>query len=60
MASTLLLFPPMAEPENQHEVSKKVVYETVSSSSTGNSATAWIIIGVLALALIIYIVMRMT
>jgi len=59
MASTLLPCRPMAE-DNQHEVSKKVVYEHVSSSSTGTSATAWIIIGVLALALIIYIVMQMT
>lgn len=60
MALTLLPTTGMAEPDNEHEVSRKVVYEHVSSSSSGNSATAWIIIGVLALALIIYIVMRMT
>ena len=51
----------MAEPEPERdEVSRKVVYETVSSSSTKNSVAAWVIIGVLALALIVYILMRIT
>ncbi|HUP46698.1 MAG TPA: hypothetical protein VM779_14420 [Thermoanaerobaculia bacterium] len=50
----------MDEPESEHQVSKKVVYEQVSSTSSGNSVAAWIIIGVLAIALIAYIVMRMT
>ena len=49
----------MADEDNKDEVSRKVVYEHVSSTSTGTSATAWIIIGVLALALIIYILTRM-
>ena len=50
----------MAEPDNeQHEVSRKVVYETVSSSSTKNSAVAWVIIGIVALALVVFIVMQM-
>lgn len=60
MASPLLLPGGMAEPESQNEVSRKVVYETTSSSSTGTSVTAWVIIGVLALALILYIVMKLT
>ena len=59
MASTLLPRTSMADEDNKDEVSRKVVYEHVSSTSTGTSATAWIIIGVLALALIIYILTRM-
>ncbi len=58
MASTLLPPTSMADEDNKDEVSRKVVYEHVSSTSTGTSATAWIIIGVLALALIIYILTR--
>ena len=50
----------MAEPETENQVSRKVVYETVSSSSTKNSVAAWVIIGVLALGLIVYILMRIT
>ena len=50
----------MPEPDNENEVSRKVVYESVSSSSTGTSVTAWVIIGIVALALIIYIVMQMS
>lgn len=58
MASALLPRKSMADEDNKDEVSRKVVYEHVSSTSTGTSATAWIIIGVLALALIIYILTR--
>ena len=50
----------MPEPESEHHVERKVVYETSSATSTGNSATAWIIIGIVALALIIFIVVKMT
>ena len=60
MAPALLQLMRMEEPETQHEVSRKVVYEHVSSSFTGTSVTAWVIIGVLALALIIFIVMKLT
>lgn len=60
MASRLLLPKSMADEDNKDEVSRKVVYEHVSSTSTGTSATAWIIIGVLALALLIYILTRIT
>jgi hypothetical protein len=48
----------MAEPENE-QVSKKVVYEHVSSTSSGNSVAAWVIIGIVAVALIVFIAMRM-
>jgi hypothetical protein len=47
-------------PEPEHHVEKKVVYETSSATSSGNSVAAWVIIGVLALALIIYILVRIT
>ena len=48
----------MAEPENEHQVSRKVVYEQVSSTSTSNSAVAWVIIAVIAIALLAYIFLR--
>lgn len=49
----------MAEPENEHQVSRKVVVEQVSSSSTSNSVVAWVIIAVLAVALIAYIFLKL-
>ena len=49
----------MTEPETEHQVSRKVVYENVSSTSSGTSVAAWVIIGVLAIALIAYIFVRM-
>ena len=58
MASPLLLTSIMAEPENEHQVSRKVVYEQVSSTSTSNSAVAWVIIAVIAIALLAYIFLR--
>lgn len=58
MAPTLLPPTSMADEDNKEEVSRKVVYEHVSSTSTGTSATAWIIIGVLAIALLAYILTR--
>lgn len=49
----------MAETEpEQHEVSRKVVYEHVSSTSKGTSAVAWVIIAVLAVALVAYILLQ--
>jgi hypothetical protein len=48
----------MADEDNKDEVSRKVVYEHVSSTSTGTSATAWIIIAVIAIALIAFILTR--
>ena len=47
-------------PDDEHHVQKKVVYETVSSTSTRNSAAGWIIIGIVALGLIIFILTRLT
>lgn len=37
---------------------RRVVVENVSSTSTKNSAVAWIIIGVVAVALIIFILTK--
>jgi hypothetical protein len=59
MALPLLIPKAMAEPESEHQVSKKVVYEQVSSTSTKSSAAAWIIIAIVAVALIAYILTRM-
>ena len=50
----------MAETDNEQHVERKVVYETVSASTTKNSAAAWIIIAILAVALIAFILTRMT
>ncbi len=48
----------MADTDSGDRVERKVVVESVSSTSTNNSATAWIIIGVVAVALIIFILTR--
>ncbi len=48
----------MAEPENEERAERRVVVESVTSTTTRNSAVAWIIIGVLAIALIVYILIR--
>ena len=48
----------MAEPEND-QVQRKVVVENVTTTSTRNSATAWIIIGIVAVALVVYILMHL-
>ena len=50
----------MAEQEPEHHVERKVVYETSTATSTGNSMAGWIIIGIVALALIAFIVVKMT
>ena len=47
----------MPEPDSENHVERKVVVER-SVSSGGNSIAAWVIIGVLAVALIIYILSR--
>ena len=59
MALPLLLRLSMAEPEGDR-VERKVVVENVTSTSSKNSAAAWIIIGIVALALVIYIITRIT
>ena len=38
---------------------RKVVVENVTTTSTRNSATAWIIIGIVAVALVVYILMHL-
>ena len=50
----------MAESDNEERVERRVVVENVSSTSTRNSAVAWIIIGIVAVALIIFILTRIT
>ena len=49
----------MPETEDEHHVERKVVYETVSSSSSRMSAGTIIAIVVIAIAIIGYIVMQM-
>jgi hypothetical protein len=48
----------MAEPDPEHRVERKVVYENVTSTSAGNHIAAWVIIGVAAIALIVYIIVH--
>ena len=50
----------MPEPEDsEHHVERRVVYETVSSSSTRSSAITIGIVVVIAIALIVWVVMQM-
>ena len=50
----------MAEPEDsEHHVERKVVYETVSSSSTRSTGITIGIIVLIAVALIVWVVMQM-
>jgi uncharacterized protein HemX len=50
----------MPEPEdNEQHVERKVVYETVSTSSTRSSAITIAVVVVIALALVVWIVMQM-
>jgi len=49
----------MADPDND-SVQRKVIVENVTTTSSRNSAVAWIVIGLLAVVLIGYIVMRLT
>jgi hypothetical protein len=60
VALPLLTPPDMPEPEETEEHSeRRVVYETVSSSTTKNSGITIAIIAVIAIALIIWVVMQM-
>ena len=50
----------MPEPEDSEQhVERRVVYETVSASSTRSSAITIAVVIVIALALIVWIVMQM-
>ena len=61
MAPPLLTPPGMPEPEDsEHHVARKVVYETVSSSSTKSTGLTIGIIVVIALALIVWLVTQLT
>lgn len=60
MALPLLTPLRMPEPEESEEHSeRRVVYETVSSSTTKNSGITIGIIAVIAIALIVWVVMQM-
>lgn len=60
MALALLTPPGMPEPdENEQHSERRVVYETVSSSTTKNSGITIAIIAVIAIALIVWVVMQM-
>ena len=59
MARQLLPQPSMPEPtESEHHAERKVVYETVTTSSTRNTGVTIVIIAVLAIALLAYIIMQ--
>jgi hypothetical protein len=45
--------------DSEHHVERRVVYETVSSSSTRSSAITIGIVALIAVALIVWIVMQM-
>ena len=50
----------MSEPQDHEDhVERKVVYETVSSSSSRTSAITIAIVVVIALALVVWIIMQM-
>ena len=51
----------MPEPDEnaEHHVERKVVYETVSATSTKSTGVTMAIIAVVAIALVIWVVMQM-
>lgn len=60
MAPPLLATSGMPEPDDKEEqFERRVVYETVSSSSTKTNAITIIVIVVIAVALIAWVVMQM-
>lgn len=60
MAAEVQILCRMPEPEEQDEhVERRVVYETVSSSSTKANTITFIVIIVVAIALIAWVVMHM-
>jgi t-SNARE complex subunit (syntaxin) len=50
---------PEPEKENDEHMERRVVYETVSSTSTRSNAVTFVIIAVIAIALIVWVVMQM-
>ena len=61
MAPPLLAQPSMPEPDDNAEehVERRVVYETVSSSSTKASALTMGIVIVIAIVLVVWVVMQL-
>jgi len=49
----------MSEPEEEDHSERRVVVETISSSSTKNTGVTMAIIAVIAIALIVWVVMQM-
>ncbi len=45
---------------DEHHVERKVVYETSSATTGGSHIVAWVIIAVIAIALIAYILVKIT
>jgi len=50
---------PPADERHKMRIERKVVVENVTTTSTRNSAAAWVIIGIVAVGLIIYILVHM-
>lgn len=50
---------PEVHDDNEHHVERKVVYETVSSSSTRSTGITIGIVVLIAIALIVWVVMQM-
>ena len=59
MALLLLAIPSMPEPDDEHHVERKVVYETVSSSSSRMTGVTVFVIIAIAIAVLAYIIMNM-
>jgi len=59
VAPPLLTTLPMAEPEQSEHAERRVIVETVSSSSTKNTGITMIVIAVIAVALIVWVVLQM-
>lgn len=65
MALPLLTLPSMPEPPvereepAEHHVERRVVYETVSSSSSKTTVFTFVLIAAVAIALIVWVVMQM-
>jgi uncharacterized protein HemX len=61
VALPLLTPQDMPEPEEpaEHHMERRVVYETVSSSSSKTTAVTYVLVAVIAIALIVWVVMQM-
>jgi hypothetical protein len=59
MAPRLLAQSAMAEPDHEESVSKRVVYEKVSSSTTRNNVPVMIIVLVIVAAIVFFVMRHM-